>query len=1285
MAARVCAATPFALLLVLILLPIRVSAGTTGGLSGTVTASDTGAPIADVSVEAVSASQIAATRSDNNGRFVFVSLHPDAYVVSVAKNGFEPKTLRGVRVVADQTFTLDVPLKRILKTIAAVLSRSSADLVRPGSTSDVYSISAPLQAKLAPLNGGNDLNTLFSALASVPGVYEPAYQAGWGHLIYIRGADFNQIGWEYDGVPINRAFDFYAGTGFSTLGQQDLEIYTGGSPANAGAPTLAGYINQVIKTGTHPGFGNVAASAGYPAFYHSVNVETGGADPNRRFSYYAGALGFNQTFHLINVNDGANLQLSYPGLPGVLAGYTYTNGGTLSQGIFPPCVLQTAPYGEADILDPYQLPGAVPPPGGDPGCIASAQGYWAFGGVPQVADREVVTNFHVAILHKYNSGRDDLQLLYSSSMVVTTSNTSYDDFGGNAGYGAQLAGICPLSGPNANCVQHGADPYGLGLVACAGTSYNCYTDGVTFPTGTVFGQPASGITAVPYYFPLGPKRTGPAAIPDNERDTTFNDANIIKVQYQKNIGTKAYVRLFGYTDYSDWLYRAPNYVSSVSIVGSYPGTFFSDPDYELSSHSRGASLQFAAQMGSKHLFSGSADYTEAKTLRYNQRTTIRGSGAPATNLVGADGNCYAWTDGTVGGQDFTRGMRAPCFSKISAGTFDNPTQNGPLQCNTGGADAGTPACTQNAQWIVTVPGGVGTINTVFPQFSNFSLQDEYRPNSKLYLNVGLRHENYVYNLTSADTPDYTFWFKAARNELCYDPATGVPVHPRPPLGSFGPQDPFIGFDCSLSQQLNAVHPNSPGHYFTNLLPATTVESHILSPRLAFTYTVNANSVIRGSAGRYTEPAASAWVEYLDASARGSALFNFTNFWGVGFTSPRHNIPTQASANFDLSFEHRLTGTQISYKITPFYRLTQNQYEFIPLYGNFLSNFAAGTQKSYGVEFQVNVGDVSRAGLSGQFSYTYTRAAIRYQNTSLGTNPIDFINGFIRAYDGLTKGGGGAPCYNNALISPSNPNGVAPPGDCTVTNGTVNVSPAGLAANDVINPYYLNAPQPQLDRNGWYPATEAANFVHVPPNYQSYYAPNVFAGWLNYRHGKIAISPSFNLAQGGQYGSPLEVIGEDPRTCTGNQSGIPTARNPGLANYLTCGGAIVNGATLPIPNPFTGRFDNVGQYQQPWTLLTNLSLTYDVSPKIELQFIAANLYNTCFGGSRTPWSAMFPPNRIYCAFTSNGLYISNFYNGSSPFDEAANGSLPFAYQLMPYGPSTIGQQPAQFTLTMSVKM
>ncbi len=92
-------------------------------------------------------------------------------------------------------------------------------------------------------------------MASVPGVQTSQGGMGWDfNAAYVRGQNSYYTGFEYDGIPINRAFDNYNSGTESSLGLQELQVYTGGGPSSIASSGTAGFINQVIKTGTFPGF-----------------------------------------------------------------------------------------------------------------------------------------------------------------------------------------------------------------------------------------------------------------------------------------------------------------------------------------------------------------------------------------------------------------------------------------------------------------------------------------------------------------------------------------------------------------------------------------------------------------------------------------------------------------------------------------------------------------------------------------------------------------------------------------------------------------------------------------------------------------------------------------------------------------------------------------------------------------------------------------------------------------------------------------------------------------------
>jgi hypothetical protein len=183
-----------------------------------------------------------------------------------------------------------------------------------------------------------------------------------------------------------------------------------------------------------------------------------------------------------------------------------------------------------------------------------------------------------------------------------------------------------------------------------------------------------------------------------------------------------------------------------------------------------------------------------------------------------------------------------------------------------------------------------------------------------------------------------------------------------------------------------------------------------------------------------------------------------------------------------------------------------------------------------------------------------------------------------------------------------------------------------------------------------------------------------------------------LSEGGSYGGPLDITGIDPRTCGSNQatSGI-TALSPSVdpnqCDYSTVAGTASTAAgSLYIPNPVTGTFNTPGTYRDPWELGMNLAISYDVSPKVKLNLTAANIYHTCFGGTKAAWTTLNPPGKNVCFYGANGAFTSNYYNGTSQFDTAANGVAPQVWQQQPYNPGAGGVSiPMNLYFSVDIKL
>jgi hypothetical protein len=940
-----------------------VLAGTTGVLSGVVSDSDSNAPIAGATVTASSPSQKATTTTDGGGHYTFLNLAPDTYTVSIDAPGYQPKEVPGVTIAADNTRTLALATVKELKTIGRVTTRSAASLVKPGITSDVYSVDPVVQAKVAAAGGGGNLDSAWSALATVPGVSVLPGQNGYigaGVTLSIRGGDYDQIGYEIDGVPVNRAFDNYPSGPTSSLGQQELQVYTGAPPANSESEGISGYINQVIKTGTSPGFANVNVGVGGPSYYHKLSVEFGGETDNRRFSYYVGLGGYNQNYRYDDQFNGAGLSNLY----GLEYGYDATCAALgVTQAQVPSCYSPSGvEYGTVGAT------GAAGTPGTNGWPLGAAQLF----DTEYNVDRDNVVNLHYYFPHADGS-RDDLQALYEVNYLRSDEYSSTMDQG-NASY------LGPFEGT----------PF--------------YIDGnqLNLPVGGFLPANYQSLTS-PYYFPNTPSHTAFGSIAPAEQDGQTNDQAIVKVQYTKSLGSSAYARVYGYTYYSNWFQSGPQCTYADSNCGQ-------SADYELSAHTRGVSFTLADQLNSENLLQLGGDYTTSSVLRDNN-TEMENGLYPATDAnlrtaIGvlvdsghaSNGLCYSLpAAGTVATQ-------TPCFSSPTGlnGAASYATIGEAATGTIPGIPTGTTCGGDACQYLVIGNGQYATYNTVKPIFWGASLTDEFRPTPKLTINGGMRLDIYQYQ--GPDTSDGavgTFWYNAYNTEMCENTTTKLLASK---TGSLGLPSEFSACPAGYS----AVNFANPSGVQTETYP-------VFQPRLGFTYTVDPNTVFRANYGRYAQPPNSAYEEYNTLQTEKPAiLYGTYGFQQYGFTSPLHPVPPAASNNYDFSIEHEFP-LGISVKVTPFLRKTQNQDEefYLNRATNFVSGLNVGNQTSEGFEFELDKGDFSRQGLAAKLSFAYTHSYIKYNTLSNGSTVLTPVVDAINTYNSFTKAGGGSPCYTTA--------------------------------------------------------------------------------------------------------------------------------------------------------------------------------------------------------------------------------------------------------------------------------
>ena len=243
-----------------------------------------------------------------------------------------------------------------------------------------------------------------------------------------------------------------------------------------------------------------------------------------------------------------------------------------------------------------------------------------------------------------------------------------------------------------------------------------------------------------------------------------------------------------------------------------------------------------------------------------------------------------------------------------------------------------------------------------------------------------------------------------------------------------------------------------------------------------TYAVNSLNVLRASYGKYLQPADSASQQY-NTIQNNVAAYDTPNFFAYGFNNPGHTIQPEVSFNTDFSWEHQVKGTDVSWKITPFYRKTQNSIYDVVLnpITNFVSTINAGSLTAQGIELLLRKGDFDRNGFSGQISYTYTNAKIKYGTLASGNTVLSATNNAIATYNSYTSACAGNPnltingraaCKNVAGVTPIDPNTGAPvaAAPCYTAAGAADPT---CAAGSIANPYWNAPPQSTLDPNASY--------------------------------------------------------------------------------------------------------------------------------------------------------------------------------------------------------------------------
>ncbi|MCI0694700.1 TonB-dependent receptor [candidate division KSB1 bacterium] len=223
-----------AFLLVALLVPALLLAGTTGKIKGKVTDRESGEPLPGANVLILGTTFGAA--SDFNGEFVILNVPPGLYTVKSTFIGYQEVSILNIRVNADLTTEANFKMPTTAVEVGEVSIVAERPLVNKNATNAVRIQSAEDIQNL-PVRG------VGAAIALQPGI---VVQNG---LLYIRGGRNDEVGFYLEGAS---ARDANTGSNAVTVipeALEELQIQAGGFNAEFGGAN-AGIIRQTLKSGS---------------------------------------------------------------------------------------------------------------------------------------------------------------------------------------------------------------------------------------------------------------------------------------------------------------------------------------------------------------------------------------------------------------------------------------------------------------------------------------------------------------------------------------------------------------------------------------------------------------------------------------------------------------------------------------------------------------------------------------------------------------------------------------------------------------------------------------------------------------------------------------------------------------------------------------------------------------------------------------------------------------------------------------------------------------------------
>ena len=265
------------------------AAGTTGRLTGRVLDAAK-QPLVGANVIVPIAHLGAA--SDAEGRYVITNLPAGTYEVKVSLIGYRPTTIQDVRILADNTTTLDLKLEEAPVEIGEVVVSAKRPVVDVNLTSNLASVSREEIAKL-PVQELQDVVNLQAGVVD-------------GHF---RGGRTGEVQYQVDGVSVNNPYDNTSTLRLDRSLLQEVQVISGTFDAEYGQ-AMSGVVNAVLRRGSDKFEWNAEAMlGGYPYSSGAGRIQAPDFDLTDVHNFQvsaSGPAGLPKTNYLLNLRNGLN-------------------------------------------------------------------------------------------------------------------------------------------------------------------------------------------------------------------------------------------------------------------------------------------------------------------------------------------------------------------------------------------------------------------------------------------------------------------------------------------------------------------------------------------------------------------------------------------------------------------------------------------------------------------------------------------------------------------------------------------------------------------------------------------------------------------------------------------------------------------------------------------------------------------------------------------------------------------------------------------------------------------